>query len=146
MDTWILLRILEMNGERTRLLNIWKSRGMAHDSKVREFLLTDRGVELIGVYAGPAGILTGTARIAQQEKNDVEQVRRTHDLQRQERQVQSRRAALEAQIAALRAEIEATDIEMEQAHREAEQYEVAEMSLSEAEQPGRRRGRPKKKP
>jgi circadian clock protein KaiC len=107
---------------------------MAHDSKVREFLLTDRGVELVDVYAGPSGILTGTARIAQQEKNDVEQVRRKHDLERQERQVQSRRAALEAQIAALRAEIEATDIEMEQTHREAEQYEVniAEMSLSEA--------------
>ena len=148
MDTWIVLRNLEMNGERTRLLNIWKSRGMAHDSKVREFLLTDHGVELVDVYAGPSGILTGTARIAQQEKNDVEQVRRKHDLERQERQVQARRSTLEAQIATLRAEIEATDIEMEQTHREAEQYEVnmAEMSLSKAEQPGRRRGSQKKKP
>jgi circadian clock protein KaiC len=83
------------------------------------------------VYAGPAGILTGTARIAQQEKNDVEQVRRKQDLERQERQRLNKRAALEAQIAALRAEIEATDIEMEETHREAEQYEVnmAEMSL-----------------
>ena len=69
------------------------------------------------------------------------------DLERLERQGKNKRAALEAQIAALRAEIEATDIEMEQTHREAEQYEVnmAEMSLSKAEQPGRRRGRQKKK-
>jgi len=99
------------------------------------------------VYAGPSGILTGTARIAQQEKDHVEQVRRKDDLERQERQCLNKRAALEAQIVALRAEIEATDIEMEQTHREAEQYEVnmAEMSLSEAEQPGRRRGSQKKK-
>ena len=119
---------------------------MAHDSKVREFLLTDRGVELVDVYAGPSGILTGTARVAQQERNDVEQVRRKYNLDKQERQCKQRRAVLEAQIAALRAEIEATDIEMEQTHREAEQYEVnmAEMSLSEAEQPGRRRGHQKK--
>ena len=120
---------------------------MAHDSKVREFLLTDRGVELVDVYVGPSGILTGTARIAQKEKNYVEQAHRKHDLERQERQCKHRRAALEAQIAALHAEIEATDIEMEQTHREAEQYEVnmAEMSLSEAEQTRRRRGSQKKK-
>ena len=142
MDTWIVLRNLEMNGERTRLLNIWKSRGMAHDSKVREFLLTDHGVELVDVYAGPSGILTGTARIAQKGKDDVELVNRQNDLQRQERQRKHRRAVLEAQIAALRAEIEVTDIEMEQTHREAEQYEVnmAEMSLSGAKQPRRQRG------
>jgi len=142
-----VLRNLEMNGERTRLLYIWKSRGMAHDSKVREFLLTDRGVELVDVYAGPSGILTGTARTAQQEKNYVEQVRRKNDLERQERQCKNRRTALEAQIAALHAEIEATDIEMEQTQQEAEQYEaaMAEMSLGEPEQPRRRRGRPKKK-
>lgn len=147
MDTWIVLRNLEMNGERTRLLNIWKSRGMAHDSKVREFLLTDRGVELVDVYAGPSGILIGTAREAQQERNVVEQVRRKHDLNKQERQCKQRRAILEAQIASLHAEIEATDIEMEQTHLEAEQFEVttAKMHLGEAKQPGRRLERQKKK-
>jgi circadian clock protein KaiC len=120
---------------------------MAHDNKVREFLLTDRGVELVDVYAGPSGILTGTARVAQQEKTNVDQVRRKHDLERQERQCKQKIAALEAQIAALRAEIDATDIEMEQTHREAEQYEVnmAEMSRGEAEQLGRRRGRQEEK-
>jgi len=119
---------------------------MAHDSKVREFLLTDRGVELVDVYGGPSGILTGTARVAQQEKNDVEQVRRKHDLDRQGRQCKQRRAVLEAQIASLRAEIEVTDIEMEQTQREAEQFEVttAKMHLGEAEQPRGRRGSQKK--
>ncbi|MFO7734288.1 MAG: circadian clock protein KaiC, partial [Candidatus Aminicenantes bacterium] len=147
MDTWIVLRNLEMNGERTRLLNIWKSRGMAHDSKVREFLLTDRGVELVDVYAGPSGILTGTARVAQQEKNGVDQVRRKHDQDKQGRQAKHRRAVLEAQIVALRDEIEATDIEMEQIQREAEQFEVttAKMHFGKAKQPGRRSVRQEKK-
>jgi circadian clock protein KaiC len=147
MDTWIVLRNLEMNGERTRLLNIWKSRGMAHDSKVREFLLTDRGVELVDVYVGPSGILTGTARVAQQEKNDVDQILRKKNMDRKGRQAKQKRAVLEAQIATLRAEIEATDIEMEQTQLEAEQFEVttAKMHLGEAKQLGRRRGRQEKK-
>jgi circadian clock protein KaiC len=147
MDTWLVLRNLEMNGERTRLLNIWKSRGMAHDSKVREFLLTDRGVELVDVYAGPSGILTGTARVAQQEKNDVDQVRRKYDLDKQGRQAKQRRVVLEAQIAALHAEIEAINIEVQQTQMEAAQFEVDtdRMHLGEAKRPGRRRERKKKK-
>lgn len=47
MDTWILLRNMEVNGDRDRLLYILKSRGMAHSSQVRQFLLTDDGIELL---------------------------------------------------------------------------------------------------
>jgi circadian clock protein KaiC len=47
MDTWLLLRNLETDGDRTRLLYILKSRGMAHSSQVREFGLSNRGIQIM---------------------------------------------------------------------------------------------------
>ena len=66
VDTWLLLRNVESNGERNRLLFVLKSRGSAHSNQVREFVLTDHGVELVDVYVGPAGIVTGSARLVQE--------------------------------------------------------------------------------
>jgi circadian clock protein KaiC len=71
IDTWLLLRIFEANGERNRGLYILKSRGMAHSNQVREFLLTDKGAELVDVYIGPEGVLTGSARMAQELKEKL---------------------------------------------------------------------------
>jgi circadian clock protein KaiC len=65
-DTWLLLRNVESNGERNRLLYVLKSRGTAHSNQVREFVLTDHGIELAGVYVGPEGVLTGSARFSQE--------------------------------------------------------------------------------
>ena len=69
MDTWLVLRDIESNGERNRGLWVLKSRGMAHSNQVREFRLTDKGIALEDVYIGPAGVLTGSAR-AQQEARE----------------------------------------------------------------------------
>jgi circadian clock protein KaiC len=66
IDSWLLVRDLEALGERNRALHILKSRGMPHSNQVREFLLTDHGVELKEVYLGPQGVLTGTARLTQE--------------------------------------------------------------------------------
>ena len=66
VDTWLLLRNVEANGERNRLLFVLKSRGTAHSNQVREFVLTSHGVELVDVYVGAAGVLAGSARLAQQ--------------------------------------------------------------------------------
>ena len=68
MDTWLLLRHVESNGERNRALFVLKSRGMSHSNKVREFVMTDRGVKLIDAYSGPDGVLVGSARIAHEKK------------------------------------------------------------------------------
>ncbi len=68
IDTWILLRDIEIGGERNRGIYILKSRGMAHSNQIREFRLTDKGIDLIDVYTGPAGVLTGAARAAQEAK------------------------------------------------------------------------------
>ena len=40
MDTWLLLANIEANGERTRTLQVLKSRGMPHSNQVREFVLS----------------------------------------------------------------------------------------------------------
>ena len=52
MDTWILLRDIEIGGERNRGIYILKSRGMAHSNQIREFLITSKGVDIIDVYTG----------------------------------------------------------------------------------------------
>jgi circadian clock protein KaiC len=65
MDTWLMLRNFEANGERTRGLYVLKSRGVAHSNQVREFVLSDRGLQLVDVYVGPQGVLTGSAREAE---------------------------------------------------------------------------------
>src|SRR5256885_13810972 len=68
MDTWLLLRDIELNGERNRGLYILKSRGMAHSNQIREFLLTPNGIRLVDVYLGPEGVLTGSSRQAQEAR------------------------------------------------------------------------------
>ena len=59
IDTWLLVRDVEFQGERTRGLYLLKSRGMAHSNRVREFLLTDHGVKLVDWSATRPPIHTG---------------------------------------------------------------------------------------
>jgi circadian clock protein KaiC len=103
MDTWLLLRNLESNGERNRGLYILKSRGMPHSNQIREFTLTNRGAQLREVYAGIAGVLTGTARIAQESRERAEILARQQEVERKRRELESKHQAMEAQIASLRA-------------------------------------------
>lgn len=65
VDSWILVRDVELNGERNRALYIMKSRGMKHSNQVREFLITNKGLELVDVFLGPNGIMIGSEREAQ---------------------------------------------------------------------------------
>jgi circadian clock protein KaiC len=113
MDTWLLLRHLEANGERNRVLYVLKSRGMAHSNQVREFVMTDRGVDLVDIYAGPAGVLTGTARRAQEAQEIAETLAWQQELERKRREIEQRRRQRDAQIAALEREGEAEDRELE---------------------------------
>ncbi len=107
MDTWLLLRHIENGAERNRELHMLKSRGMAHSNQVREFLLTDHGVELRDVYLGPSGaMLTGSARLVQQALEEARAVVGKQEMEAQERELEYKRQAMDAQIAALRAEFE----------------------------------------
>jgi circadian clock protein KaiC len=120
MDTWLFLRDIEINGERNRGLYVLKSRGMAHSNQIREFLLTDHGIELVDVYVGPGGVLTGTARqsLAAQERSAA--LKRRYEIERQRRNLAAKRESFEARIAALRAEFEAEKHEIEKGIAEAE--------------------------
>jgi circadian clock protein KaiC len=123
VDTWLLLRDIELSGERNRGMFVLKSRGMAHSNQIREFRFTNQGIELADVYLGPVGVLTGSARLAQEALERSAAGARRQEIERKQRVMQRRRAALEAQIAALRAEFETEAAEMLTDIREAEQYE-----------------------
>jgi len=65
MDTWLVLRNIEVNGERNRMLNVLKSRGMPHSNQTREFVLTNRGLKLLDpLRDGHGQVLMGSRRVA----------------------------------------------------------------------------------
>ena len=107
IDTWILLRELEVNGERNRGLYIIKSRGMAHSNQVREFVFTRHGIRLVPVYLGAGGVLTGSARVAQEARERNEALAREQERELRQLELDRKRKAMEARIAALRAEFSA---------------------------------------
>jgi len=112
MDVWLLLRNVEFNGERNRTLYVLKARGVAHSNQVREFVLGEKGVDLLDVYLGSDRVLTGTARVTQEAREQAETELRQQDHDRKVRQLAARRKALDAQIAALQAEAEAETAEV----------------------------------
>jgi circadian clock protein KaiC len=111
IDTWMLVRDIELSGERNRGLYILKSRGMAHSNQIREFLLTDHGVELRDVYIGPSGVPAGSARLAQEAQEQAGKLTRQQETERKSLELERKRKALEAQITAMRLEFEAQETE-----------------------------------
>jgi circadian clock protein KaiC len=114
MDTWLLVRDIETNGERNRVLYVLKSRGMAHSNQVREFQLTGHGIELVDVYIGSKGMLTGTSRLVQEAREKSEAVVRLEEFDRQNRDLDRKCMALQAQMDALHMELETAQKEREQ--------------------------------
>jgi len=98
VDVWLLLRDIESGGERNRGIYVIKARGVAHSNQIREFVVTSQGVQLRDVYMGSAGLLTGSARVAQEAKEAM-QVLETQQAVEQQRLIRERkRKAIEAQI------------------------------------------------
>jgi circadian clock protein KaiC len=106
VDTWILLRDIESSGERNRGIYVLKSRGMAHSNQIREFHLTSKGIRLTDVYLGPEGMLTGSARVAQELREKAAAQERSNQIERQRRELSRRREALEAEIEGRRKALE----------------------------------------
>ena len=111
IDTWLLLKDIEIGGERNRGMYILKSRGMKHSNQIREFLLTDHGVELLDVYVGQEGVLTGSARLAQEAKENADRLLSQQEIQRKQLEVDRNQKTLEAKIAVLKAEFETNKAE-----------------------------------
>ena len=127
VDTWLLLRDVESHGERNRLLYILKSRGMAHSNQVREFLITPGGIRLVDAYLGEAGVLTGSARLAQEAREAREAQLAAEEVERKRLALDHRRKSTEAQIEALRAAYHAELEEFERiAAGETERRQEAE--------------------
>lgn len=106
MDTWLLLQILEARGERNRGLYVLKSRGMAHSNQVREFILSDEGIQLRDVYIGVSGVLTGSSRDNQEAKDLAEALDCQQQIEMRQRDIERKKLAIEAQILALNTQFE----------------------------------------
>ena len=112
MDAWLILKNIEGNGERNRVFSIIKSRGMAHSNQLREFVLSDKGIELLDLYQGTEGVLFGSARMAQQSREVSDRLMRNEEIERKQRELDSKRLVMENEIALLRARFAREEEEM----------------------------------
>jgi circadian clock protein KaiC len=118
MDVWLLLYNRESNGEHNRQLYLLKSRGMAHSNQVREFILSSEGIKLRQAYVGPEGVVTGSARLAQEAKDKAAVLIRQQDIERQSRELERRRREIAAQIEILEAQLASEQAEINLLGRE----------------------------
>jgi circadian clock protein KaiC len=112
MDAWILLQDFEGNGERNRVLYVLKARGMAHSNQIREFLISDRGIDLVDAYIGVSGVLTGSARVAQGALEKAAVLATQQEAAQLKREVERKRKALDRQISDLRSDYEGEALEL----------------------------------
>jgi len=134
VDAWMLVRDIEFNGERNRGFYVMKSRGMKHSNQVREFVISDEGLDMVDVFLGPEGVLTGSARKAQQLLEETGTVLRGHALSRKDREIERKKVVLESKIASLKEEFESIQEELNKTYIEDQlKQEVMEKSRREIE-------------
>ena len=139
IDTWLLLRDIEVGGERNRGLYVLKSRGMDHSNQIREFRLSSHGIELLDVYVGAEGVLTGSARLSQEARDEAAQSLQQQEIDRHQVALERKRQAIEAQVVLLRSEFEAEAAEaskvigIERARQERVAHDMARMAASRKE-------------
>jgi circadian clock protein KaiC len=120
VDAWLLVRDIEFNGERNRGMYVMKSRGMKHSNQVREFIISDTGLNLVDVYLGPDGVLTGSAREAEQLREHTGEALRDFALNRKDREILRKRKVLEAKISSMQTEFESVEEELNKIYLEEE--------------------------
>ena len=102
MDTWMILKHIEGNGERNRAFSIVKARGIAHSNQLREFILTSQGIQLLDLYKGSEGVLFGSARVAQENREAASRVIRNEEIERRQRELDRKKRIMENEIAMLK--------------------------------------------
>jgi circadian clock protein KaiC len=102
MDAWLVLKNVEGNGERNRAFSIIKSRGMAHSNQLREFVLSDKGIQLLDLYKGSEGVLFGSARMAQEGREVADKLRKNEEIERKKRELESKKKLMGNEIAVLK--------------------------------------------
>lgn len=118
VDAWLLVRDIELNGERNRGLYVMKSRGMKHSNQVREFVISDEGLKLVEVFLGPEGVLTGSARETQLLLEKTSVALRDHAVTRKDREIERKRLVLESKISSLKEEFESLQDELNKSYIE----------------------------
>jgi circadian clock protein KaiC len=140
IDTWLLLRDIELGGERNRGIYVLKSRGMAHSNQIREFVLSADGIQLREVYSGPEGVLTGSMRLAQEAREQSAELARSREFDVRRRALERKRRELEARIAALQAELEDDASALDAVAREEEARVGRDVAARQAMQRSRKAG------
>lgn len=120
VDTWMMVTDIEFNGERNRGMYIMKARGMSHSNQIREFVITDNGLELVEVFLGPEGVLTGSAREERVLQEKTETALKSYSQDRKDREIGRKSTLLEAQIQSLRSEFESVKDELNKIYLEDE--------------------------
>ena len=120
VDAWLLIRDIEFNGERNRGMYVMKSRGMGHSNQVREFIITSKGLDLVDVYLGPDGVLTGSAREAHILREQTGIALHGQAVSRKDREISRKRKLLESKIASLQTEFESVEEELNKVYLEEE--------------------------
>ena len=127
MDSWLLLQDFEGNGERNRVFYVLKARGMAHSNQIREFLISNHGIDIVDAYIGASGVLTGSARVAQEDLRKAAVLTNQQQAAGLKREVERKRTAIERQISGLRSDYES---EAEELRRIAEQVSSSTLMLT----------------
>jgi circadian clock protein KaiC len=154
MDVWLLLYNRESDGEHNRQLYLLKSRGMAHSNQVREFLMSSEGIRLRAAYVGPEGVLTGSARLAQEAKDRAAVLLREQEMERRSRELKRKRREIAAQIEILQAQLAGEEAESALLNREGaareDQLAADRVAMSESRQTrakqDKRASKPARKP
>jgi circadian clock protein KaiC len=150
MDSWLLLQDFEGNGERNRVLYVLKARGMAHSNQIREFLISDHGIDIVDAYIGASGVLTGSARVAQGALEKAAVLASQQEAAQLKREVERKRAALERQISGLRSNYETEAVELRRIAEQVgtrtvvlgtERAESGRLRQADAKAPASTRGR-----
>jgi circadian clock protein KaiC len=123
VDTWLLLRDYEQNAERNRLLYVLKSRGTAHSNQVREFIISSTGIQLVDVFMGSEGMLTGSARMNAESASRAAEEKRRNIIDKHRRELEHKKLTIEARIRGDAAELEMQKTELENLIEEEEYME-----------------------
>ena len=127
MDVWLLLQMVQSASERNRILYVLKSRGMAHSNQMREYVLSDQGIDLVDVYTGPGVVYTGAARLSQEAQNQAATLLEQQATGRRKRELEQERHSLQAKLAIVIAEEELT-AKLVQQHATATQRATAQLA------------------
>lgn len=74
-DTILMLQYVEIRGEMSRAINVFKMRGSWHDKGIREYSISAHGPDIMDAFSNFEGIISGTpTRVAFDEKSELSRI------------------------------------------------------------------------